>query len=370
MMKTLKWLCASILALAGSGMPASGQDNRDLMNSGLETLGKPAPDLISAGWVGSPVTLRGVRGNTVVLNFWSADTAYFSSPEPFIRSMMADYEKYRNLRNITFVSICRSMTAPIKQVEKDVDQYKVHPFPTMLDAGGATAHSYKVPKEYSTWVVVIDPEGKIIYNRNLGWHWTTGPDAGRYVHHKMIEDSQKASPGVLDRKAIPESGAMAAHLFDLQQFQAAELELKKVDSKNPSADDSDFVKYLRDRIAETRKKRLEDVRQLSATAPVLAYREAIAFVGAFPTAPEKGAMNDLGKSLLQQPPVKRELQAEDAYRRIILPELVKTPKGTAEFAARVQPALDGFLKVYGTTEYAASVIDGVESYKLAVGRSR
>jgi cytochrome P450 len=58
------------------------------------------------------------------------------------------------------------------------------------------------------------------------------------------------------------------------------------------------------------------------------------------------------------------------HRRILLPELVKTPKGTAEFTQRVQPVLDGFLKIYGTTEYAAAVTDGVEGYKMAAGRSR
>ena len=56
--------------------------------------------------------------------------------------------------------------------------------------------------------------------------------------------------------------------------------------------------------------------------------------------------------------------------RIILPELAKTPKGTAEFTLRVQPALDGYMKMYGATEYAAAVSDGVESYKMAAGRSR
>jgi hypothetical protein len=35
--------------------------------------GKPAPELISAGWVGTPVTLSAVHGNTVVLAFWNAD---------------------------------------------------------------------------------------------------------------------------------------------------------------------------------------------------------------------------------------------------------------------------------------------------------
>jgi hypothetical protein len=36
-------------------------------------VGKPAPALISAGWVGTPVSLEAVRGNVVVLAFWNAD---------------------------------------------------------------------------------------------------------------------------------------------------------------------------------------------------------------------------------------------------------------------------------------------------------
>jgi hypothetical protein len=37
--------------------------------------GKPAPDLIAAGWVGTPVSLESIRGNTVILAFWNADVA-------------------------------------------------------------------------------------------------------------------------------------------------------------------------------------------------------------------------------------------------------------------------------------------------------
>ncbi len=36
-------------------------------------IGKEAPDLLAADWIGSPVSLDAVRGNTVVLAFWNAD---------------------------------------------------------------------------------------------------------------------------------------------------------------------------------------------------------------------------------------------------------------------------------------------------------
>lgn len=38
-------------------------------------VGKPAPKLMAAGWVGTPVSLEAVKGNTVVLAFWNADIA-------------------------------------------------------------------------------------------------------------------------------------------------------------------------------------------------------------------------------------------------------------------------------------------------------
>src|SRR5947209_4399914 len=143
----------SLLALLPMLRPADAQDKRrELMDSGKETLGKAAPELISAGWVGSPLTLRGVKGNTVVLNFW---------------------------------------------------------------------------------------------NRNKGWSWSSGPDKDKLVHHTNIEESQKASPGILDRKTIPVDAGPLAHLYDLQQFQLLELEMKKIDGRKPNDEMKEFISYLR-----------------------------------------------------------------------------------------------------------------------------
>ena len=38
-------------------------------------VGNPAPKLVAAGWVGTPVALDFIRGNTVLLAFWNADIA-------------------------------------------------------------------------------------------------------------------------------------------------------------------------------------------------------------------------------------------------------------------------------------------------------
>jgi|SRR5579862_1877974 len=359
-----------VLMLGAAAGPALGQAQESPeIKAAYDMVGKPAAELIAAGWVGSPVTLRGVKGNTVVLSFWNGDTGYFSSPEYFLKSILADYEKFSKTRSITFVSICASMTATLKSVERQAEQYKLNPFPTMLDAAGATAHAYKVPKGYGTWIIVIDGDGKIAYSDSKGWRWSGGENAGKLVHHTMIEDSQKKAPGILKVKAVPADATLAAHYYDLQQFQLAEVELKKLDKKT-AEDVKAFTTLLHDTIVETRKKRLAEVEEMSKTTPVQAYREAVAFVAAFPSSPERSPMNDLGKALVKDAAVKNELQAEDAYRRIVVPELLKSPKGSADFEQRVEPLLKGYLKVYGTTEYAAAVTDGVEGYKMAAGRSR
>jgi hypothetical protein len=86
-MKTI----VAALALLAAGLRAEAQDRWD------KDLGKPAPRLVPAGWVGTPVSLDALRksgeneatagapgatvdqkaeisgGNTVILAFWNAD---------------------------------------------------------------------------------------------------------------------------------------------------------------------------------------------------------------------------------------------------------------------------------------------------------
>jgi len=38
--------------------------------------GKSAPGLLAAGWLGTPVSLDAVKGNTVVLAFWNIDVPW------------------------------------------------------------------------------------------------------------------------------------------------------------------------------------------------------------------------------------------------------------------------------------------------------
>ncbi len=59
--------CITILVLSTPALTATDDPTQS------PYLGKPAPELIASGWVGLPVSLSAVRGNTVVLVFWNAD---------------------------------------------------------------------------------------------------------------------------------------------------------------------------------------------------------------------------------------------------------------------------------------------------------
>lgn len=273
-------------------------------------------------------------------------------------SLVKDYESYKKTRNITFIGINMSPTATQKTMESQIKQFKLGPFANMLDAGGATAAAYGVPKSAPFWLVVIDGGGKIAYNASKGWTWSGGPNDGKYIHNTQIEKSLKEYPeGVLGNKEIPKEMELAAHYFDLQQFDLLEMEFRK--ASTPAA--KEFAEYVRARIAESRKARKDQIEALSASNPAQAYREATAFAAAFSKAPESGVVNELGKKLQSQPEVKKEIAAEAAYQATIVPELKKTTTRD-RYLKMVQPLVDGYLKAYGSTQFGEAVKIACEAH--------
>ncbi len=58
-------LFAGAMLACASAQGATEKWDRDI--------GKTAPRLVAADWVGTPVSLDALRGNTIVLAFWNAD---------------------------------------------------------------------------------------------------------------------------------------------------------------------------------------------------------------------------------------------------------------------------------------------------------
>ena len=162
-----------------------------------------------------------------------------------LTGLVSDYTTYKPNGNITFIGICTSTTATVKSMTAQVEKFGLKPFANMLDAGGVTAAAYNIPRNAKFWLILIDGDGKIAYNdAGMGWHWTSGPDAGKTVYQTQLEQNFKSSKGLLGGAKIPTTMKYAAHLFDLQQFDLMEAEIKKASTAG-SVEEEDFAKLLR-----------------------------------------------------------------------------------------------------------------------------
>ncbi len=258
------------------------------------------------------------------------------------------------------------MTGNLSSLKHQVDVFKLKPFPTMLDCGGITAAAYNVPKNAKFHLVVIDGEGKTAYSASQGWTWSSGPDAGKFIHHTQVEKSLKKFPGMLYDVAPPTDMAQAAHLYDLQQFPLMEMELNKVMATSKKTENVAFADNLRKKVVEVRKQRAAQIEALSATNPVQAYRDAVTFVGAYLQCPEIAGLGKMVSKLKQDPKVSEELRAEAAYQTTLVPEMRKTTT-EAVFNKKLKPMADGYMVAFGNTEFGKLVVtDAVEAHRLAI----
>ena len=287
-----------------------------------------------------------------------------------LAGLVGDYAKYKDTRNITFIGICSSSTATVKSMAAQVKTFGLHPFANMLDAGGVTSASYGVPKNAKFWLILLDGDGKIAYNdAGMGWHWTSGPDTGKTVFQTQLEGSFAKSKGLLGDEQIHPSMKYAAHLFDLQQFDLMEAELTKTLATDATGDQREVAALLRGKVSELRKRRMGEILMMSKSDPVQAYRDAIAFVEAFPKSPEMQTLRTVGTKLMSDAKVQRELAAEAGFQQIMVPVMKRT-NTPALYDKNMGPLLDGYLKAYGDTQYADVVKNSVESLRLAVNTKR
>ncbi len=63
----MRLTCLLLALVLATGAWASQQERWD------KDVGKPAPELVAAGWMGTPISLESIKGNTIVLGFWNAD---------------------------------------------------------------------------------------------------------------------------------------------------------------------------------------------------------------------------------------------------------------------------------------------------------
>jgi hypothetical protein len=235
-----------------------------------------------------------------------------------------------------------------------VEKYKLEPFAHMLDAGGATAAAYHVPRHGNFQLVVIDGAGKIAYSAGSEISYMHHPT----VHIERIERSLKAYPdGILGGVAVPPAMAQAAHLFDMQQFGLMEQELARVLKDSASVEHTRFADTLRTRVAEQRRALARHIQAMAGEQPVQAYREALIFAEAFPKAEDADAVRALAAKLFANSNVKQEIDAEAEYQRVLAPELNKA--ATLADLNMLKPLVEKYMNTFGKTDYGIVVKNAI-----------
>jgi hypothetical protein len=278
-----------------------------------------------------------------------------------------DYEKYKDRPNVTFVGICASPSADVKQMKAQCGELKIAdlPFPKMLDAGGATSSGYNLQSAAYT-LVVVDHAGKIAYNGPSAMFYGK-PNEGEvnYCRHVEADKILKNAPGLLPGMTVPDSMRTALHYYNLQQYDRLDLEVATVLKTDKSAEAKQFGEAVQKKIVEFRANRLKELTALAESDPVAASPEVKAFMESFPKAPEAAAAKALLTKLAANPKVRKEAEAETAYQNVIVPLLKKTTNMQA-FSRNVKPVMDAYLQRYGDTRFAKTVESAVAAHRKSI----
>ncbi len=118
-----------------------------------QMVGSPAPELKIQRWTGEPMSLRGLRGKIVVLDFWGTWCAPCLKAMPHTNDV---YEAYRS-RGVEIIGVCDGLNGA-GTFDEVFESHRIA-FPTALDRGRATFTAYR--GEWFPFLVLIDRKGVI-----------------------------------------------------------------------------------------------------------------------------------------------------------------------------------------------------------------
>lgn len=111
----------------------------------------PAPDFILEDLEGNEVSLVSLKGNNLLLVFWTTWCSWCTKEKPILKEFVNNYQD-----KIKVIGI--NIQEPKELVGKHVEELELN-FPTLLDETGKVAKDYNVRTHPSHFL--IDKEGKI-----------------------------------------------------------------------------------------------------------------------------------------------------------------------------------------------------------------
>ncbi|HJU11501.1 MAG TPA: redoxin domain-containing protein, partial [Candidatus Binataceae bacterium] len=136
---------------------AGGNELSGLITGSGTKAGLPAPDFGLMDLNGKRVTLHGLQGNIVLLNFWATWCGSCRSEMPSLEHFYRQFHSYSDLAVLTVSVDARGKPAVAQFMASN--QYD---FPVLLDENNTTGGAYGVSGIPSTFVIGRD--GKIIWN--------------------------------------------------------------------------------------------------------------------------------------------------------------------------------------------------------------
>lgn len=125
--------------------------------------GRPAPELEGAAWIntdGKPLTLDGLRGNYVLLDFWMIPCAPCHADFP---SVKLAHELYKD-RGLVVIGVHNNAYGSVDEVREHVAKISL-PFPVVVDFPNertiAKYQRHGIAKAYPHYVL-IGPDGKVL----------------------------------------------------------------------------------------------------------------------------------------------------------------------------------------------------------------
>ncbi len=116
-------------------------------------IGDIAPDFMALDLAGQQVSMSSLRGNPIVLRFWSVDCKYCRADTPFFNVY---YKRYKDQGLKVFYVNILSEENEVQKFIKDLDIQ----FPVLLDKDGRIAALYQIKLVPQT--IIINPDHEIV----------------------------------------------------------------------------------------------------------------------------------------------------------------------------------------------------------------
>lgn len=118
-------------------------------------VGQPAPDFELTTFEGQPISLAGLQGKVVVLNFWAS---WCIPCEQEADELEAAWQLYRDSGNVVFLGIAWSdMDTKAKAY---IEKFGIT-YPNAPDMGTRASQAYRITGVPETYI--IGPDGKLAY---------------------------------------------------------------------------------------------------------------------------------------------------------------------------------------------------------------